>query len=154
MPVVINGGGLWPQVNKVLSGFDRDQKYQSADPSGEFVIARAIAELLHDPKKASLDRNLFPSHTMPLGPDPFLQQREACFTCTESDVLRFNTCLTLLSYEHFYPELGKPRCVHCKKSTSVSRDGWSRDVKRYFTQDSHRGIILSASYKCAKCPSK
>ena len=158
MPVPVLRG-IWKEVNSLLQTWDEKGQFTNqSDPY--WLVARAIAELLpgwaNTRLKKDVDREHFPSHTMRLGPNALLGSvgAQTQHVADPLDLLREQTALTILSFEHFWPDHGRPACVSCGSNARIVRDGWARYLKRYYTTSTLKGLILSATYKCANCPSK
>jgi hypothetical protein len=160
MPVPVSsvtGVGLLPLSYAWIRKQDETGAFRrQEDPF--WIVARSFAEQLPDVFKGRpcpyLDRNVFPSLSMLMGPNALIRVGQEGCQATPLDILRHNSQLTILSFEHFFPELGMPACVNCGSNKDVVRDGWAKELRRYFTLDFFRGVILSAQYKCKDCPGK
>jgi hypothetical protein len=134
---------------------------------GDFLLAhcRCLASVLSGQRVGGqpLDRNIFHSHTIKLGANPFLpfyyieEQQDGSFvgsryiTCpddTDVDLSNFECCF--LSYEDFLVDWKKPTCPCCKSNARVTRNGYVEYTKRVFSIFRNL-VIFSVRYVCAKC---
>jgi hypothetical protein len=118
--------GLWKDVNSMITKWEKENKYKDhVDPL--WMIARALADLHGSPRqtlkeKFVLDKSMFTECTMSMGPSPFIFVGTEGCQATPLDVVRWQTQLTILSFEHFFPELGMPACIKCRSNKGVK--GW------------------------------